>query len=155
MWVFYRAPNASGVETIAGRGWYLRTTDASFEASDNDWVRLRYGPLDLSQYNATSIAYFQLGPSGVTGSTGKVEFRNIKLEVLDSFTGWSAAPEDLYGLADRMASVESRISQNATGLTFKVSTSLYNTEKVYRSNTAPTTLYTNMLWLDTSLSRCV
>ena len=152
LWVFYRAPNASGVETIAGRGWYLRTTDASFEASDNDWVRLRYGPLDLSQYNATSIAYFQLGPSGVTGSTGKVEFRNIKLEVLDSFTGWSAAPEDLYGLADRMASAESRISQNATGLTFKVSTSLYNTEKVYRSSTAPTTLYTNMLWLDTSLS---
>ena len=33
--------------------------------------------------------------------------------------------------------------------TSKVSTSLYNTEKVYRSNTAPTTLYTNMLWLDT------
>src|SRR5699024_12699464 len=70
----------------------------------------------------------------------------------DSFTGWRAAPEYLYGLADRMASAESRSSQNATGLTFKVSTSLYNTEKVYRSSTAPTTLYSNMLWLDTSLS---
>ena len=55
-------------------------------------------------------------------------------------------------MARRMTDAESRITQNANSIALKVSTSLYNTEKVYRSNTAPTTLYTNMLWLDTSLS---
>ena len=84
--------------------------------------------------------------------TGTLRYRNVKLEVLDVWTDWSAAPEDIYGLAGRMTSAESRITQNANSIALKVSTSLYNTEKVYRSNTAPTTLYTNMLWLDTSLS---
>ena len=84
--------------------------------------------------------------------TGNVRFRNVKLEVLDAWTDWSAAPEDIYGLAGRMDSAESRITQNAGNIALKVSTSVYNTEKVYRSNTAPATLYANMLWLDTSLS---
>lgn len=34
----------------------------------------------------------------------------------------------------------------------RVTTSTYNTEKVYRGSSAPSTLYTNMLWLDTSVS---
>ena len=37
-------------------------------------------------------------------------------------------------------------------VTLKVSTAVYNTEKVYRSATAPTTLYANMLWLGISVS---
>ena len=111
-----------------------------------------YGPLNLSSYNPITIAYFALGTASANGTTGTVRFRNVKLEVLDSWTDWSAAPEDIYGLAGRMDSAESRITQNANNIALKVSTSLYNTEKVYRSSTAPTTLYTNTLWLDTSLS---
>ena len=134
------------------RGWYLRVTDTNFQTTDDDWVRLRYGPLNLTSYSPVAIAYFALGTSSANGVTGTLRYRNVKLEVLDVWTDWSAAPEDIYGLAGRMTSAESRITQNANSIALKVSTSLYNTEKVYRSNTAPTTLYTNMLWLDTSLS---
>ena len=151
LWVYYLYSENGQFKTV-GRGWYLRTTDASFEATDDGWVRLQYGPLDLSPYNPVSISYFALGTSAANGMTGNVRFRNVKLEVLDAWTDWSAAPEDIYGLAGRMDSAESRITQNAGNIALKVSTSVYNTEKVYRSNTAPTTLYANMLWLDTSLS---
>ena len=150
-WVYYQYMDA-GVLKTSGLGWYLRTTDASFVASDDDWVRLRYGPLNLTSYNPVAIAYFALGTSSANGTTGTVRFRNVKLEVLSNWTDWSAAPEDIYGMARRMTDAESRITQNANNIALKVSTSLYNTEKVYRSTTAPTTLYTNMLWLDTSLS---
>ena len=151
LWVYYLYSENGQFKTV-GRGWYLRTTDASFQATDDGWVRLQYGPLDLSPYNPVSISYFALGTSAANGMTGNVWFRNVKLEVLDAWTDWSAAPEDIYGLAGRMDSAESRITQNASNIALKVSTSLYNTEKVYRSSTAPTTLYANMLWLDTSLS---
>ena len=151
LWVYYLYSENGQFKTV-GRGWYLRTTDASFQATDDGWVRLQYGPLDLSPYNPVSISYFALGTSAANGMTGNVRFRNVKLEVLDAWTDWSAAPEDIYGLAGRMDSAESRITQNASNIALKVSTSLYNTEKVYRSSTAPTTLYANMLWLDTSLS---
>ena len=150
-WVYYQYMDA-GVLKTSGLGWYLRTTDASFVASDEDWVRLRYGPLNLTSYNPVAIAYFALGTASANGTTGTVRFRNVKLEVLNNWTDWSAAPEDIYGMARRMTDAESRITQNANNIALKVSTSLYNTEKVYRSNTAPTTLYTNMLWLGTSLS---
>lgn len=60
----------------------------------------------------------------------------------------SAGGSVRHGLPDGDA--ESRITQNANNIALKVSTSTYNTEKVYRGSTAPTTLYTNMLWLDTS-----
>ena len=150
-WVYYQYMDA-GVLKTSGLGWYLRTTDASFVASDEDWVRLRYGPLNLTSYSPVAIAYFALGTSSANGTTGTVRFRNVKLEVLDTWTDWSAAPEDIYGMARRMTDAESRITQNANNIALKVSTSLYNTEKVYRSNTAPATLYANMLWLDTSLS---
>ena len=151
LWVYYLYSENGQFKTV-GRGWYLRTTDASFQATDDGWVRLQYGPLDLSPYNPVSISYFALGTSAANGMTGNVRFRNVKLEVLDAWTDWSAAPEDIYGLAGRMDSAESRITQNAGNIALKVSTSVYNTEKVYRSNTAPATLYANMLWLDTSLS---
>lgn len=154
IWVYYRYYGGDNGTTlyVTGRGWYLRTTDVSFAATDDDWVRVRYGPLNLSSYNPVSIAHFYLGTANSNGTTGTVQFRNVKLEVLDAWTDWSAAPEDIYGLANRMTSAESRITQNGNNLALKVSTSTYNSEKVYRGSTAPTTLYTNMLWLDTSVS---
>ncbi|MDO5300818.1 MAG: hypothetical protein Q4F18_15420, partial [Clostridia bacterium] len=154
IWVYYRYYGGDDGTTlyVAGRGWYLRTTDTSFVATDDDWVRLRYGPLNLTTYNPVSIAYFTLGTAGANGATGTVQFRNVKLEVLSTWTPWSAAPEDLYGLVKRMTNAESNITQNANNIALKVSTATYNTEKVYRGSTAPTTLYTNMLWLDTSVS---
>lgn len=151
VWVYYRYLDTDGTTVkTTGRGWYLRSTDANFVAADGDWVRMQYGPLNLTSFHPTSIAYFTLGTGGSNGVTGTVQFRNIKLEVLDRWTAWSAAPEDLYGMVSRMVNAESRITQNANNIALKVSTSTYNTEKVYRGSTAPTTLYTNMLWLDTS-----
>ena len=154
IWVYYRYYGGDNGTTLytTGRGWYLRTTDASFKATDDDWVRVRYGPLNLSSYNPVSIAYFYLGTANANGMTGTVQFRNVKLEVLDQWTTWSAAPEDIYGLAKRMTNAESNITQNANNLALKVSTAAYNMEKVYRSGVAPTTLYTDMLWLDMSVS---
>ena len=82
-----------------------------------------------------------------------MQFRNIKLEVLDNWTDWSAAPEDIYGLANRVSNAESRITQNANSIALKVSTSTYDSEKIYRGITAPSSpLYINMLWLDTSVT---
>ena len=151
IWVYYRYLDTDGTTVkTTGRGWYLRSTDANFVATDEDWVRMRFGPLNLSSFNPTGIAYVSIGTGGANGTTGTVQFRNLKVEVLDSWTDWSAAPEDLYGMSTRMANAESRITQNANNIALKVSTVTYNAEKVYRSSTAPTTLYTNMLWLDTS-----
>ena len=150
IWVYYRYVDANGNSVVAGRGWYLRSTDASFVATDEDWVRMRFGPLNLSSFNPTGIAYVSIGTGGANGTTGTVQFRNLKVEALDIWTDWSAAPEDLYGMSTRIANAESRITQNANNIALKVSTVTYNAEKVYRSSTAPTTLYTNMLWLDTS-----
>ena len=151
LWVYYRYLDA-GVQKTSGLGWYLRTTDASFVASDEDWVRLRYGPLNLSSYNPVEIAYFALGTTSANGTTGTVRFRNVKLEVMSNWTDWSAAPEDIYGLAGRMTDAESRITQNANNISLKVNTSTYDFEKVYRSRTAPTEQYVDMLWLDMSLT---
>ena len=151
LWVYYRYLDA-GVQKTSGLGWYLRTTDASFVATDEDWVRLRYGPLNLSSYNPVEIAYFALGTTSANGTTGTVRFRNVKLEVMSNWTDWSAAPEDIYGLAGRMTDAESRITQNANNISLKVNTSTYDFEKVYRSRTAPTEQYVDMLWLDMSLT---
>ena len=151
LWVYYRFLDA-GVQKTSGLGWYLRTTDAGFQATDEDWVRLRYGPLNLSSYSPVEIAYFALGTTSANGTTGTVRFRNVKLEVLDAWTDWSAAPEDIYGLAGRMTDAESRITQNANSISLKVNTSTYDFEKVYRSHTAPTEQYVDMLWLDMSLT---
>ncbi len=153
IWVYYRVYASDGATlTTNGRGWYLRSTDANFVATDDDWVHMHYGPLNLASFNPVSLSHFALGTSGANGTTGTVQFRNIKLEVLDQWTDWSAAPEDIYGLAKRMSNAESSISQNANNIALKVNTATYNTEKVYRGNTEPTTLYANMLWLDTSVS---
>ena len=113
---------------------------------------MKYGPLNLSSFSPIGLAYFSLGTGSANGTTGTVQYRNVKLEVLDTWTDWSVAPEDIYGLANRMTNAESNISQNANNIAMRVTTSTYNTEKVYRGSSAPSTLYTNMLWLDTSVS---
>lgn len=153
IWVYYRYIDSNGSSLLAGRGWYLRTTDSTFAATDDDWVRVSYGPLNLSSFNPTAISYFALGTGAANGITGTVQFRNIKLEVLDRWTEWSAAPEDIYGLANRVTNAESRITQNANSIALKVSTSTYDSEKIHRGITAPSSpLYINMLWLDTSVT---
>ena len=154
VWVYYRYLDTDGTTVkTAGRGWYLRTTDATFSATDEDWVRLRFGPLNLTSFEPTAITNFSLGTGASNGTTGTVQFRNIKLEVLDNWTEWSAAPEDVYGLVNRVTNAESRITQNANNIALKVSTATYNAEKVYRGAAAPGgDVYANMLWLDTSVT---
>ena len=153
IWVYYKYLKDDGV-TIAttGRGYYLRTTDTDFSATDDDWVRVTKGPMSITAYSPIGIAYVSLGTANAVGSTGSLQIRNVKCEVGDSFTDWSAAPEDLNDLPGRMTTAESTISQHSNQIALKVSTSTYNTEKVYRGSTAPTTKYTNMLWLDTSVT---
>lgn len=153
IWVYYRYYASDGTTISAsGRGYYLRTTDTDFVATDDDWVRVTKGPMNITSYSPIGIAYVSIGTAAAAGCTGTVQIRNVKCEVGDSFTDWSAAPEDLNDLPNRMTTAESTISQQSSQIALKVSTSTYNAEKVYRGATAPTTLYTNMLWLDTSLS---
>lgn len=153
VWVYYRYLGEDGVTVYTtGRGWLLRTTDLDFISTDSDWVRVTRGPLNLAPYAPISIAYFQYGTTSSAGTTGTVQFRNVKLEVGNSFTAWSAAPEDLGGLPNRMSSAETSITQNANNIALKVNTSTYDTEKVYRGLTAPASPIANMLWLDTSVS---
>lgn len=153
IWVYYRYLAEDGVtENTTGRGWVLRTTDSTFVSTDSDWVRLTYGPLNLTAFSPTGLAYFMYGTSQAAGTTGTVQFRNAKLEVGNSFTSWTAAPEDLGALPDRMTSAESKITQNASNIDLKVSQSIYNQEKIYRSSAAPSTPTLNMLWLNTGAS---
>ncbi|MBR6570009.1 MAG: hypothetical protein IKK75_06095, partial [Clostridia bacterium] len=153
VWIYYKYYGSDGTTiNTTGRGFYLRTTDSDFVSTDDDWVRIRKGPLSLTAYSPISISYISIGTANAAGCTGSLQVRNIKCEVGDSFTDWSAAPEDLNDLPERMTTAESNITQNANSIALKVSTSAYNAEKVYRGSTAPTTLYTNMLWLDTSVT---
>ncbi|MBP3647454.1 MAG: hypothetical protein J6K55_13640, partial [Clostridia bacterium] len=152
-WVYYYYYGDDGTTVYsAGRGFYMRTTDANFAATDSDWVRVTYGVYNFSSYNPINVAYAYIGTSSQAGCTGTVEFRNFKVEVSNTWTDWSAAPEDIYGLASRMSTAESRITQNANNISLKVSTTTFNAGNIYRGTSAPTTIYANMLWLDLSLS---
>lgn len=135
-----------------GLGYYLRTSDSDFVASDGGWVRITKGPFSLATYNPVALTSFVIGTAAADGTTGTVEFRNVKVEVGDSFTTWCAAPEDLHDLQTRMSTAESTITQHSSQIALKVNQATYDSEKVYRGTSAPTTLYINMLWLDTSLS---
>lgn len=75
IWVYYRYVNANGDTAITGRGWYFRTTDASFKATDDDWVRVRYGPMSITAYDPLSIAYVAVGTASATGATGTMQYR--------------------------------------------------------------------------------
>ena len=153
MWVYYRYYGDDGTTIYTtGRGFYLRSTDSDFVSTDSDWVRIKKGPINLTAYNPIDIVYISIGTSAAIGCTGTVEVRNVKCEVGDSFTDWSAAPEDLDELTNRMTTAESNITQNANNIALKVSTTTFNAGNIYRSSSAPTTIYSNMLWLDLSLS---
>ncbi|MEA5016945.1 MAG: phage tail spike protein [Candidatus Limiplasma sp.] len=153
VWVYYRYLGADGVSVLTtGRGWYLRVTDADFVATDADWVRIYKGPMSLTAYAPLSIAYCAFGSANVVGASGMTTYRNMKLEVGDEFTDWSAATEDLDGLPNRMTTAESSITQNSTDISLRVLTSTYNSEKVFRGGTAPVSPDLNALWLDTSQS---
>ena len=152
-WIYYYYYGDDGTTLYsAGRGFYMRTTDANFAATDSDWVRVTYGVYNFSSYNPIDVAYAYIGTTAQVGCTGTVEFRNFKVEVSNTWTDWSAAPEDIYGLSSRMSNAESRITQNANNIALKVSTSTFNAGNIYRGTSAPTTIYSNMLWLDLSLS---
>ena len=153
VWIYYRyyGPDGTTINTT-GRGWYLRTTDIDFNATDQDWVRIVKGPLNLAQYSPISIAYFMYGTISANGTIGTVQFRNLKIEVGDTFTEWSAAPEDMNSVPGRLSTAESSIAQHGNQIALKVNTAIYDAEKVYRSATEPSIKNANMLWLDTSLS---
>ena len=152
-WIYYNYYGTDGTTvTTTGRGFYMRTSDANFVATDSDWVHMTYGVYNFSGYNPISVAYAYIGTASQKGCKGTVEFRNFKIETSDTWTNWSAAPEDIYGLSSRMSTAESRITQNANSIALKVSTTTYNAEKVYRSTSEPTSKTTNMLWLDLSLT---
>lgn len=153
VWIYYTyLDTSSNTYKTTGRGYYLRTTDSDFSATDSDWTRVYKGPMDLTSFAPTAIAYVSLGTGHAVGSTGKVEIRNVKLEVGDAFSDWTPAPEDMDSLVDRMATAESNITQNANNISLKVSTTTFNAGNIYRGTSAPTTIYSNMLWLDLSLS---
>ncbi len=55
IWVYYRYLDTDGTTVkTTGRGWYLRSTDTNFVATDGDWVRMQYGPLNLTSFHPTS-----------------------------------------------------------------------------------------------------
>ena len=60
-WFRYTAADAEGSVSNGDRGWYRRVTDAGFVSTDEDWVRIKLGPLDLSGFNAASLRDFQIG----------------------------------------------------------------------------------------------
>ena len=153
LWVYYRYYADDGVTiNTAGRGVYLYTSDADFHATDSDWVRLQKGAYNFSQYKPIEVAYFMLGTSAARGMTGTVQIRNIKLEVGDSYTAWSAAPEDLNNLPTRMTTAESSIAQHSNQLALTVSSSTYEAEKITQSPNMPLLADVGKLWLDTFLS---
>lgn len=123
-WIYYNLYGADGTTvSTTGRGFYMRTSDANFAATDSDWVHMTYGVYNFSGYNPISVAYAYIGTTAQKGCTGTVEFRNFKVETSSTWTDWSAAPEDIYGLSSRMSNAESRITQNASSIALKVSTS--------------------------------
>ena len=120
-WFRYTAADAEGGVSNGDRGWYRRVTDAGFVSTDEDWVRIKLGPLDLSGFNAASLRDFQIGINAAYEVTGTVQIRHILVEA-NSQTGiWSPAPEELDSVAERLALAESFIRQNASSIALKVS----------------------------------
>ena len=56
-WIYYNLYGADGTTvSTTGRGFYLRTSDANFAATDSDWVHMTYGVYNFSGYNPISVA---------------------------------------------------------------------------------------------------
>lgn len=97
--------------STSGSGYRMRSTDASFIKTDSDWVRIKFGPFSLKEYNPTSIEYvaFELANT----FTGLVAIRNVKIEVSESWTSWRPSNADLSSLTDRVSSAEQKITADA------------------------------------------
>ena len=145
-----KADTATSVDHYPRTSAGAVVSKAKSTAVTTEWHRYS----QVYTFSANTYTQFTIrSNASVTGgggsSTASVMLRNIKLEVGNKATDWTAAPEEM---ETRMASAESSITQNAANIALKVSTSTYNTEKVYRSTSAPSSKSTNMLWLDLSLS---
>lgn len=81
--------------------------------------------------------------------SGLIRIRQPMVELSTKASDYRPAPEDD---ENRLTTAESRITQNATNINLKVSQSIYNQEKIYRSATAPASPTLNMLWLNTATS---
>ena len=81
-WIYYNLYGADGTTvSTTGRGFYMRTSDANFAATDSDWVHMTYGVYNFSGYNPISVAYAYIGTIAQKGCTGRVpqlQGRNIK-----------------------------------------------------------------------------
>nr|DAR65572.1 MAG TPA: hypothetical protein [Caudoviricetes sp.] len=158
VWINYSYWGENWDTVTSNWGWYLRDTDSDFQATDNDWVHIKKGPMDLDKRNALSLIYLVFGGEAADGTTGKIELRNPKVEVA-GFSDWTRAPEDLADMPERLSSAESKIEQHSDEISLKVSQTTYDSEKIYRSATAPANPTMGMLWLDTGatpnlLKRC-
>ena len=158
VWINYSYWGENWDTVTSNWGWYLRDTDSDFQATDSDWVHIKKGPMDLDKRNALSLIYLVFGGEAADGTTGKIELRNPKVEVA-GFSDWTRAPEDLADMPERLSSAESKIEQHSDEISLKVSQTTYDSEKIYRSATAPANPTMGMLWLDTGatpnlLKRC-
>ncbi|MDL2318247.1 hypothetical protein LJC74_04050 [Eubacteriales bacterium OttesenSCG-928-A19] len=81
--------------------------------------------------------------------SGTIRIRQPMIELSSKASDYRPAPEDD---PNRLTLAESRITQNANNINLKVSQSIYDQEKIYRSTTAPASPSVNMLWLNTGTS---
>ena len=125
-------------------------TYAQSTSVTTEWQRYsQVYTLPANSYTKFTIRSNSNVVGGGGSNTASVILRNIKLEIGNKATDWTAAPEEM---ETRMGAAESSITQNASQIALKVSTSTYNADKVYRSTSAPSSKTTNMLWLDLSLT---
>lgn len=76
-------------------------------------------------------------------------------EVLTQVGKTYATQSDLDATNENVATAQAAIRTNADQIALKVNTAQYTAEKIYRSNTAPSTPLSNMMWLDTSLTPAI
>lgn len=76
-------------------------------------------------------------------------------EVLTQVGKTYATQSDLNATNESVKTAQAAIQTNADQIALKVGTAQYTAEKIYRSNTAPSTPLSNMMWLDTSLTPAI
>lgn len=55
-------------------------------ATDDDWVCLTYGVYNFSSYSPGDVSYAYIGTASQKGCQGTVQFRNFKIEVMNTWT---------------------------------------------------------------------
>ena len=98
-----------------------------------------------------SVAYAYIGAASQKGCNPvQSDFRNSKVETSETWTDWSAAPEDIYSLSSRMNNAESRITQNASSIALKgFHVRTFQEEGLPWFDCAHNSVH-QLLWLDTS-----